>query len=62
MSDFDEVGGCIGAALLVVLFVTAVTLAVMTLMTAGAVFGAGVAVRNYALAVRNNVRLERVTP
>lgn len=61
MSDADDFWGCVGAVIALALFVAAVAVALMALMTAGTAFGAGVAVRNYALAFRNNVAFERVT-
>lgn len=61
MSDGDGLGGCIGGVIALVLIVTAVVLAVMALMSVGAVFGAGVSIKNYFEAFRHNVQPERVT-
>lgn len=61
MADDDGIGGMIGALLIFVLVVTAVVLAVMALMSVGALYGAGTALRNYGLAFTNNIRPERAT-
>lgn len=61
MSDGEELGGCIGAVIGLMLLVVAVIAAVMILSTVGSLFGAGTALRNYFLAFRNNVKPERVT-
>jgi len=62
MSDADDVWGCVGGLLLIMLVVTAVTIAVMALMSIGTVYGAGTALRNYGLAFAANVKPERATP
>lgn len=62
MADSDDLGGCIGGAVVIVLVVTAVMLAVMTLMSLGALFGAGTALHNYGLAFAHNVRPQKVRP
>lgn len=57
--------GCIavgGGCIRFVLMTTFVVMAVITLMSIGSVFGAGVAVQNYFLSFRNNVKPERITP
>jgi hypothetical protein len=65
MSDSgDLVGGLIGLALIVIAVVIVlylIYLALHVLVAGGALFGAGISLRNYALAFRNNVRPERVT-
>jgi hypothetical protein len=61
MADDDGIGGMIGALFMFVLVVTAVVLAVMALMSVGAVYGAGAALRNYGLAFANNIKPERAT-
>jgi len=58
----DDLAGCLGAAFMVVLVVSAVMLAVMTLMSIGALFGAGTALHNYGLAFANNIKPQRVQP
>ena len=60
MADSEDLWGCMGVVLLVAVVVAAVTLAVMTLMSVGAVFGAGTALRNYGLAFAGNVKPQRV--
>lgn len=62
MADSDDFAGCIGAALMIALVVSAVMVAVMTLMSLGAVFGAGTALHNYGLAFANNVKPQKVKP
>jgi hypothetical protein len=62
MADGDDLWGCVGVLLWVSVVVTAVILAVMTLMSLGGLFGAGTAVRNYALAFANNIKPEKVAP
>ena len=62
MADGDDFWGCVGALLWISVVVAAVILAVMTLMSLGGLFGAGVALRNYGLAFANNVKPQRVTP
>lgn len=66
MSDSgDLIGGLIVLALIVVAVVIVlylVYLALHVLVAGGALFGAGISLRNYALAFQNNVRPERVTP
>jgi len=44
-----------------VLYLAAVALAVIALMSVGVVLGAGMALRNYALALVNNIKPQRVT-
>lgn len=62
MSDSDDaIGGCIGVVVGGMLLMVAVVAAVMILSTVGSLFGAGIALRNYGLAFRNNVKPERVT-
>ncbi|HYX25533.1 MAG TPA: hypothetical protein VFC23_15385 [Thermoanaerobaculia bacterium] len=61
MADDEGIGGLIGALFMLVLVVTAVILAVMALMSVGALFGAGTALRNYGLAFSNNIKPERAT-
>lgn len=63
MSSRDsDSGELFGALLVLVLVVVAVMLAIMTLMSLGAVFGAGTALHNYGLAFANNVKPQRATP
>jgi hypothetical protein len=62
MSDADDVWGCVGGLLLIVVVVMAVVTAVMALVSVGSLYGAGTALRNYGLAFANNVKPERVTP
>lgn len=59
MAAEDDLAGCIGGLIGVMLVVTAVLFAVLAIATAGSVFGAGVAVRNYGTAFRRHVRPER---
>ena len=47
--------------LLVIAIVTAVTVAVISCLTAGIFYGAGKSLGNYGLALRRNVHLERAT-
>jgi hypothetical protein len=62
MADSEDFAGCIGAVLMIALVVSAVMIAVMTLMSLGAVFGAGTALHNYGLAFAGNVKPQRVNP
>jgi hypothetical protein len=62
VADADDMAGCVGGLIGLMLIVTAVVIAVMALMSAGAVFGAGVSLRNYFLAFRHNVQPERAVP
>lgn len=62
MADGEDLAGCIGGLLALMLIVAAVIVAVMVLMSAGVVFGAGVSLRNYFLAFRHNVQPERAVP
>jgi len=55
MSDGDELAGCIGGLIGAVLVITAVIIAVMTILSVGSVYGVGVALYNYFQAFRNNV-------
>lgn len=56
-------GGCIrGGCIRLVLVPIFIVMAVVTLMSIGSIFGAGVAVHNYFLAFRNNVKPERIKP
>ncbi len=48
--------------LIIVVIVVAVFYAVQILAVAGAVYGAGIALRNYVLAFYHNVKLERAGP
>lgn len=43
------------------LYLAAVVMAVIALTSVGVVYGAGTALRNYALALANNVKPQRVT-
>jgi len=54
MAD-DDLGGCIGAMFLLALGI----LALMAVISVGSLFGAGVALKNYAEALQKNVRPER---
>ena len=58
----DDLAGCLGVVFMIALVVAVVMLAVMTLMSAGALFGAGTALHNYGLAFANNVKPQRVRP
>jgi hypothetical protein len=60
MADNDSGGELIGALLWIFFIVMVVITAVMALMSVGALFGAGTALRNYAAAFSNNVKPERV--
>lgn len=62
MANDDDLAGCLGGLFMVALVVAAVMVAVMTLMSVGALFGAGTALRNYGLAFASNVRPQRVQP
>lgn len=62
MADADDVWGCVGGLLLIMLVVTAVVVAVTALMSVGSIYGAGTALRNYGLAFAGNVKPERATP
>jgi len=62
MADSDDLGGCIGAVLMIALVVAAVMIAVTALMSLGTLFGAGTALHNYGLAFANNVKPQRVRP
>lgn len=55
MADGEELVGCIGGLLGVVLVIAAVILAAMTILSIGSLYGAGVAIYNYFQAFRNNV-------
>lgn len=55
MSDGEELAGCVGGLLGAVLVIAAVILAVMTVLSIGSLYGAGVAILNYFQAFRNNV-------
>lgn len=59
MSSSDDVGGCVGAALMAAFGLFVLAAVVTALFTVGSFFGAGVAVRNYFLALREHVALER---
>jgi hypothetical protein len=62
MSGQDDFGGCLGMVFVGMLWIALVSAAVAALLTVGGLFGAGVAVRNYALALRQHVAFERPTP
>jgi hypothetical protein len=66
MSDSgDLLGGLIGLALIVaavVIVLYLIYLAVQVLVAGGAIYGAGIALRNYGLAFANNVKPRRVAP
>jgi len=62
MADADDVWGCVGGLFLIMLVVTAVTIAVMAMMSVGSLYGAWTALRNYGLAFAANVKPERATP
>ncbi len=59
MSDTEDLFGCIGIILAVVAIVLVVALAVQILAAVGALYGGGIALRNYGLAFQHNVRPER---
>ena len=50
-----------GALMVLALIIIAVMIAVMALMSLGALFGTGTALNNYRLAFANNVKPQRVT-
>jgi hypothetical protein len=64
MSDSDnQIGGLIYLALIVtavVIVLYLIYLALHVLVAGGAVYGAGIALRNYGLAFANNVKPRRV--
>jgi hypothetical protein len=60
MSDGEELAGCIGGLLAAVMVIAAVILAVMTILSIGSLYGAGVAIYNYFQAFRNNVSPKEV--
>ena len=62
MADADDWGALIGAVIGLMVVVTLVVAAVMSLMSVGVVFGSGVSLKNYYEAFRRNVQLERATP
>lgn len=66
MSDSgDLAGGCIGLALIltaVVIVLYLIYLALHVLVAGGALYGAGIALRNYGLAFSHNVKPRRVAP
>lgn len=62
MAESNDLGGFIGAMLMIALVVSAVMIAVMTLMSLGALFGAGTALHNYGLAFANNIKPHKVKP
>jgi hypothetical protein len=63
MSDNDSSGGeLFGALLMLMLVVAALMLAIMTLMSLGALFGTGTALRNYGLSFASNVKPQRIMP
>ena len=59
-SDGDELAGCIGGLLAAVLVIALVIAAVVTILSVGSLYGAGVSIYNYFQALRNNVSPERV--
>ncbi len=59
MSSSDDVGGCMGAVQVVAFGLFVLAAVVTALLTVGSFFGAGVAVRNYFLALREHLALER---
>ncbi len=56
----ELIGQLIGGLILVMVVVTLVAMAIMALMSLGAVFGAGTSLYNYGLAFANNVKPEKV--
>ncbi len=62
MADGDDWGALIGAVIGLMVVVTLIVIAVMSLMSVGVVFGSGVSLNNYYQAFRHNVEPERVTP
>ncbi len=62
MADADDWGALIGAVIGLMVVVTLVVVAVMSLMSVGVVFGSGVSLMNYYQAFRHNVQPERATP
>jgi hypothetical protein len=61
MADNDSGGEALGALFVVVLALMAVAVAVVALMSAGALFGAGTALVNYGRSLRESVQPERVS-
>ena len=62
MADGEDWGALIGAVIGLMVVVTLVAIAVMSLMSIGVVFGSGISLNNYYLAFRHNVQPERATP
>ncbi len=62
MADGDEWGALIGAIVGLMVVVTLVVIAVMSLMSIGVIFGSGVSLNNYYQAFRRNVQPERAAP
>lgn len=58
----DAAGEAIGALMMAAVVVTAVALAVMALVSAGAVYGAGTALVNYGRALKDSIQPERAAP
>jgi hypothetical protein len=65
MADDDggeAIAGCIGVFLVGLLIVMAVAAAIAAFASIGAVYGAGLSLRNYIRAFIDNVKPEQVTP
>ncbi len=60
MANNDSDGEAIGPLIMAVMVVMAVAIAVMALMSAGALYGAGTALMNYGLSLRESIQPERV--
>jgi hypothetical protein len=58
----DNGGAVIEAIIVAVVVVTAVVMAVMALVSAGAVYGAGTALVNYGRALKESIQPERAAP
>ncbi|HET7232062.1 MAG TPA: hypothetical protein VFJ16_18795 [Longimicrobium sp.] len=59
MAKDDNGAEAIGALLVLVMIVMAVVAAVAALMSAGAVYGAGTALYNYGVSLRESIQPER---
>lgn len=65
MADDDggeAIAGCIGIVLIGILIVMAVAAAVAAFASIGAIYGAGLSLRNYLRAFIDNVKPEQATP
>ena len=60
--DGEALAGIVGIVLVCILIVMAVVAAVAAFASIGAVYGAGLSLRNYIRAFFDNVKPEHVTP